>query len=352
MQEEQDYIISQGVESSLIVGGEKDIHPSMIYSVLPAVLQNRIPTLPSFRRSISGLHVRPRHAKSASTSSVISLSPSSPPSYSSRPVSGSVTPARTSIVSTDADDIEFRDDASERPESSRSMAPLFPTPETESGVNWKYASQGISLVNQAYQESHFLAQNSNDGSATLTRQLYMHGLTYLLRALPTDLSPEETMSLQVAIPSGLLQKNDHSMDTIVQISQSTDASRKEHARDSSLLHRLIAMVVFQSFVFLQFLLPYIKLLISHAYRFEREHKVMQRMINTGLITFDEVGRRGLKLSHTICQMNDGKVGQAINDLILWWIRGITGGIQQGISDGVVMFEYERVQSKQHVESVN
>ena len=206
-------------------------------------------------------------------------------------------------------------------------------------------------MNQAHQESYLLAQNGADGSATLTRQLYMHGLTYLLRALPNDLTPEERMSLQAAIPTHLLEPPaSPPSDTLVRLSQSPGVARRETLQDTSLLHRLTAMVVFQAFVFLQFLLPYVKLLIGHAYRFEREHKITHRIVNTGLITVDEIGRRGLKLSHTVCQMGDGKVGQAINDLTFWWIRGLTGGIQEGISDGVVMFEYGSP-AKQQVEKL-
>lgn len=178
----------------------------------------------------------------------------------------------------------------------------------------------------------------------------MHGLTYLLRAIPTDLTPEERMSLQAAIPDHLFDPlTGRTPDSLIRLPQTASVARKETPQDASLLHRLTAVIVFQAFIFVQFLLPYIKLLIGHAYRFEREHKITQRILNTSLITVDEIGRRGLKLSHTICQMGDGKVGQAINDLTFWWIRGLTGGIQEGISEGFVIFEYERadrVQTKQ------
>lgn len=51
---------------------------------------------------------------------------------------------------------------------------------------------------------------------------------------------------------------------------------------------------------------------------------------------DELGRRTLQLSQTVCRMNNGKVGQAINDMTIWWVQGLTGGIQQGINEGVVV----------------
>ncbi|KAF2176546.1 hypothetical protein K469DRAFT_813046 [Zopfia rhizophila CBS 207.26] len=61
-----------------------------------------------------------------------------------------------------------------------------------------------------------------------------------------------------------------------------------------------------------------------------EHRVTQRIF--GKSTVNELGRRSLQIVQTMCQINGGKVGQAINDLTFWWVRGLTEGIQQGISE--------------------
>lgn len=145
IQDEQDHTSPTDCEiSSLTIEGPKKNRPSMIYSVLPVVVQNRIPALPSLRRSISGFHGRTRHTKNGSIFSDVSQAPSPPPSYSSRPGSGSVSPDRNSIALPDVEESEIRDDISERPSSSRYSPPPFPfsISETESGVNWRYASQG------------------------------------------------------------------------------------------------------------------------------------------------------------------------------------------------------------------
>lgn len=123
---------------------KKDIRPSMIYSILPAVVQNRIPALPSIRRSIVDLRGRAVHVKSASTSSEMSAPATPPPSYTSRPASGIIAPNRESAASSDTEELEIRDDIFERPESSRSsLPPPFPLSEIETGINWKYANQGM-----------------------------------------------------------------------------------------------------------------------------------------------------------------------------------------------------------------
>lgn len=67
----------------------------------------------------------------------------------------------------------------------------------------------------------------------------------------------------------------------------------------------------------------------------------QRLVSSGIMGADAVRRTGLQLTHTICQMNDGKVGVALSELSLWMVRGITGGLQQGIQDGVSMMGEER-----------
>lgn len=107
-------------------------------------------------------------------------------------------------------------------------------------------------------------------------------------------------------------------------------------KDNSILRRLTATLVFHAFILGQFLLPYIKLFISQAYRWEREHRITKRVVNKSINTVDSLGRKGLEISKTMCQMNDGKVGQAINDMTLGLVQGIAGGIQQGIADGFAL----------------
>lgn len=163
----------------------------------------------------------------------------------------------------------------------------------------------------------------------------MHGITYLLRGLPADLTPEETLSLQAALPQGLVNLSANPDEhALIAVGQRIPVAQATPPREPTILHRITATVVFQTFILLQFLLPYIRLFITQAYQFERKHRITKRMVSTGVCTVDEMSRRSLRLSQTVCQMNDGKVGQAINEMTLWWIRGFTGGIQQGIEEGL------------------
>jgi hypothetical protein len=187
----------------------------------------------------------------------------------------------------------------------------------------------------AHRESSIPNYGLDDTSPVLTRQLYLHGMTYLLRALPSDLTPEELLSLQAAAPQPLITAHaDPATHTLVPRSGKSQVAHDIPLQDPSVLHRMTATLVLQAFIFIQFLLPYMKIFLAHAYQFEREHQITRRFVNGSITTVDDIGRRSLRLSQTICQMNDGKVGQAINEMTIWWVRGVTGGMQQGFEEGL------------------
>ncbi|KAF2130359.1 hypothetical protein P153DRAFT_288721 [Dothidotthia symphoricarpi CBS 119687] len=309
------------------------VRPSMIFAVLPAVVQNRIPTIPSIRRSISGIRERGFYSK---TDSLVELSvlETPPPEYTSTVESGSATPSRHSIVSEETE-YAYSDDVPESSSGPMGMVtPMSSNYEQKTGIRWKHASSGITLMSQAYRESITPAIAADETCASLTRSLYLHGLTYLMRGLPAHLTPEESSSLQAAIPPSII--NSYATPcthALISMPSHTQSSQEASPQDATMLHRVTAILVFQTLMFIQFLLPYIKLFFGHAYRLEREHKIMQRIMSTSVNTADELTRRGLRLSQTICRMNDGKVGQTVNEVVIWWVRGVTGGLQQGIEEG-------------------
>lgn len=190
-------------------------------------------------------------------------------------------------------------------------------------------------MHQAHRESSVPPCDIDETSVELTRQLYIHGITYLLRGLPNALTPEESLSLQAAVPPGLLKlEAEADIHSLMPDPRNPLVAPKSPPRHPTILHRMTAALVFQMFVLIQFLLPYLTLLVSRTYQFERKHQITKRLVNSSVTTVDELSRRSLRLSQTICQMNDGKVGQAINEMMIWWIAGVTGGVQQGIEEGL------------------
>lgn len=259
-----------------------------------------------------------------------------PPRYTSR--QGSVALNRYSIGTTDGEESDFRDDASmyEQSVPSSSALPIFASSETESGISWKYANQGLNLITQAHQESPQLSRDDEEGLPQFSRQLYIHGITYLLRGLPADMTPEEILSVQAAIPPQLSSLDPNCQALIPALTRRPQTAPNAPQEEPSILHRITATMILEFCTIMQFLLPYIQLFIGYVYRYERQHRISERIFSRSINTVDEFGRRSVQFTNAICKMNDGKVGQAINDLTVWWVRGVTGGIHQGLSEGVVV----------------
>lgn len=159
--------------------------------------------------------------------------------------------------------------------------------------------------------------------------MYIHSLTYLLRALPTDLSIEEQLSVRGALPDGVVEP-------LHLPTYSSRTSTAEGNQEPSLLHRTLASTIIQLFIFIQFVLPYLKYLLSAAYAYDREHKISEKVLAQGVETVDALGKTGLSLSGAIYGMGDGKVGQLITETAAWVVEGVTGGIHEGVGEGMII----------------
>lgn len=58
-------------------------------------------------------------------------------------------------------------------------------------------------------------------------------------------------------------------------------------------------------------------------------------------TVDTIGKRGLSITGAIYGMGDGKVGQVITDMASWIVEGVTGGIHEGVGEGMVVIGARR-----------
>jgi hypothetical protein len=113
-------------DAAVFIPTTDDRKASMLYHVLPIIVQSRLPMLASLRRSISELHTRSSHSKSKSLPEMARPA-TPPPDYTSGPGSGSATPYRS----------DFEDNGSRRDDTCTS-----PTYERTSGINWQYARHG------------------------------------------------------------------------------------------------------------------------------------------------------------------------------------------------------------------
>ncbi|TKA34232.1 hypothetical protein B0A50_00212 [Salinomyces thailandicus] len=309
---------------------------SLLYAFLPATLRRVVPKIPSLRQiasqaaSIRGR--RPLHSRSASEA--IELNDSGPPSYHTSP--------RDSFASCEDDD-SFAGSMS-KPASSTSAMPI--REEASSGIDWKYALHGQALLSIASQESDSASQN-----ALFSRKLYIDSLQYLISGLPSDLSAEEEMSLKATLPPALAQPcSTTDAELIAQTASEDGSSRKSQPTlEHSALHDLVANITMYTILMASFILPYLQLLLQQAYRYDRKHKLSDKVFAKSLQTADVVAQQALLLASNFYRMHDGKIGMALRDVGLWWVQGITGGVYDGVDEGMQALGFRLVKSNGEVE---
>lgn len=200
--------------------------------------------------------------------------------------------------------------------------------EEKSGVGWKFANQGLNLLSLAVNDSSSI--NSQIANVSFVRQLYLHAIAYLLQGLPSDLTMEEQLSIRSSLPPGIVQS------LRVEVSNSDNISTTSFPRKRSLLHRTLSSSIVELFLFFQFLLPYFTYFLAAVYQYDREHKIVQRGIAQGMETLNQVGGSSVALGSVVLEMGDGKVGQAVGELTKWLVEGITGGIQEGVGEVMII----------------
>lgn len=123
--------------SEAAIETSESAQPSVLYKVLPTMVSDRLPTLPSLRRSLGG--VRSRGAQSKCSLSTDSSQPKTPPpDYSSRPATGTGTPLEVPLAFEEAD-FDFLDEPSEQLGSRDTP---FVVHEAITGIRWRFVRQG------------------------------------------------------------------------------------------------------------------------------------------------------------------------------------------------------------------
>ncbi|KAJ6111092.1 hypothetical protein N7486_003327 [Penicillium sp. IBT 16267x] len=234
---------------------------------------------------------------------------------------------RPSTGSDSLDSFASRSGGADTPPSEEGISPA--KYETESGLRWNRVVPAYNLLRNAGYEAQ---QPQADGR--LARSLYINALMFLLDALPSDLTPEETVMLQYRLP-------DNVKSSIVTSSQpyatelEARMSLKTIPPTRSYLHRLLASMIVQIFLLARFLLPYFRLLLRQAYEYERSHRITQRIVTTTLDAADGLGKKSVDIGSAVCRFNQGRVGVAVANLASWWVEGIAGGIYEGVGEGMM-----------------
>lgn len=296
---------------------------SSVVAMLPTSLQSGMGPIRFLRRSISlhtlrpGVLVSERKPRPLSDTSVAKLTQE---------------PLVTEIM--DQDDVGRDQDpktAQVRPMSkvlySEAREDAKPA-RAASGVHWKFARQGTSLVNISTDGGKPAV---GDEDILFERKAFIDGVTYLLKALPQDLDACELERIHAALPKNITQPN---VIAVRPEAGSTAQQMSSNCQPRSILHRGVQMTVVNLVFVLSFLMPYVVYLVRSAARMERKYKLSERVVGHGVQFANSIGKQSASLTETVCQMNDGKVGQALTEAVIWTVDSVAQGISDGVGEGL------------------
>jgi hypothetical protein len=277
-------------------------YPSLLFYLHRAV-KSRIPGLPSLRRSYSAPNVQAL-ANTDVTVTPLTIRDGPQPlqitrTRQSRPVSEG-----TIAVASDSEGVG----------SARALTRT----EASSGIDWFMAETGLMLVNRAYSQA---SRNGEMTNSSAVRSQHIHGLVYLLRALPDDLEPVEVRQLQNALPDEL----------------QADWRLSSPGRGrGNVLSRSITFVMLQCAIFLSSLLPILMGLSDRFLQYEREHHLIQNLFASSGQAIESVGERGLDLKEALVRFGRGRVGAALFGGVTWVAEGVVQGISEGAGRSAVI----------------
>lgn len=159
---------------------------------------------------------------------------------------------------------------------------------------------------------------------------------YLLDALPTDLTAEETKMLEHRLPEPIKASLvTYPQPELAQLER--PGSTRLASPGRSYLHKLLAFIIMQLFVLVRILLPYAKFFLHRIYEYERSHRITERVVAMTLDAADGLGKRSIDVSSAACKLQEGRVGAVMGSVAGWWIEGVAGGIYEGVGEGMVHF---------------
>ncbi|KKK20820.1 hypothetical protein AOCH_005810 [Aspergillus ochraceoroseus] len=169
--------------------------------------------------------------------------------------------------------------------------------EMDSGLRWNRVTPALNLLRHAGYEAQ---QPRCD--ARLVRVLYLNAVTYLLTALPEDLTSEEAATLRRSLPEKVKAS--------LPVSSGSGVASPQSPRTPSYLHRLLASSIVCFCLLLQFLMPFVKMLLVHLYQYERSYRVTERVTAMALSVADHISKGSVTFGSTVVNMYDGQPGVA------------------------------------------
>ncbi|EEA26384.1 hypothetical protein TMatcc_005350 [Talaromyces marneffei ATCC 18224] len=279
--------------------------------MLPAALRQRLDRLNNFQSAflapLDGVDSTQYPSQGLTYTPELDLASSPPTSTGSKGSTVSVWPNTSGTSTPDPD----------RPSNLTAY-------ESSSGLRWNRVVPAFSLLRNA----GFEAQQPNSDTH-LIRSLFIDGVGYLLEALPSDLTDDETRLIHDRLPGPLKANTGYA-------SGSSSQNRPVASNSPSYLHRVIATLIVYGFIFVQLLLPYAKVLLNSLYTYERKYRVTERVLVAALETADGVGKGASNIGSTLTTLGEGRVFSGLCTLTAWTIESVAGGVYDGVNEGLVV----------------
>ncbi|KAH9908789.1 hypothetical protein F4778DRAFT_364766 [Xylariomycetidae sp. FL2044] len=339
------------------VGVDQQDRSIIVFNMLPVSVSSRLPALQALRRSASlsilaSSRLRRRQSDpesegvvAAATSDenrVVELAttvsepvtqPTPAPTPPPRPPPSTERTAKYRRLRTE--NIESNADV-----ASTSSASHQNVPPADSGVKWTYAAQGLSMGHAAIQQN-----NKDPGFA---RKAYVDGAAYFLRALPADLDDHETSVIMRSLPESCLAQGEAQAPGVLPADRRLLGWRQQQQQQqagnggpSSYLRYCVRSVVSSLVQLLYALWTCAVLVARFGVQYERQYNVSQHVFAQGLAFATAVGRHSVVIGSKVCAVSDGRVGKVLSGLAAWAVESVTGGIQDGIGQGLQSIEHKR-----------
>lgn len=317
---------------------------SLIYTALPRMFQRRLPQIRSLRNAAS-IYAPRAHLRSWSTSSDTSLySESPPPSYhteSSAPESS----ADEHDGGSDDEAPEFFTSApSSRPSTSGYVTPApahsaFKRHEEIHPPSFSNRSgqKGLELLNDSMRSQ----SSRTPDDEVYSRRLYIDGISYVLRGLPSDLTPEEALTIRIAVPASVLPAPQE--DTVV-IRQPPQQPHRP-TEPPTLLHRAISTTTFYTLLALTLLIPHIQTLFATLYALDARHNFSARFLAQTSFLLRLLAAQAVAVLAMAWGANDGALRHACRDFGVWVLRDVCGGMDEGVGRAVMNLRLEEKEAR-------
>lgn len=199
----------------------------------------------------------------------------------------------------------------------------FNTTESGSGIWWKSAREGLTLLLRAFHESQTPCADT-----PLIRRLYIDGLTYLLRGLPMELSCEETCRLREAIPRKVLAvptEHDRHLEREDEAAVIIRAQAAAVARQAWLEYTAEAFTYY-AIIGIALALPWLRWLAGHCRRWNERYEIWPRLEARCTASAESVALNGFRMANAAWALRNGKYGKAFRKSAKCGIKQVGRGV--------------------------